>query len=118
KTAPAALHRRGASGLGPSRPAVVRLGALFALDSFGGGFVVQAFVAYWLSRRFGASTATIGVVFFAVGLLQTVSFLVAVPLGERFGLLRTMVFTHLPSNVVLVALAFAPTLAVAVVLLL
>jgi MFS family permease len=104
--------------LGPSRPIVVRLAGLFALDSFGGGFVVQAFVAYWLSKRFGASLGTVGVVFFAVGVLQTGSFLAAPRLAERFGLLRTMVFTHLPSNVLLAAIAFAPTLAVAVALLL
>lgn len=91
-----------------SRPVVYRLCALFAVDSLGGGFVIQAFVAYWFSARFGASVAVIGVVFFASGLLQAGSFLVAARLGERFGLLRTMVFTHLPSNVLLAAMAFAP----------
>lgn len=113
-------ERRSRAGerLGPSRPTVVRLGGLFALDSFGGGFVVQAFIAYWLSQRFGASLGTVGVVFFAVGVLQTGSFLVAPRLAERFGLLRTMVFTHLPSNILLASIAFAPTLGVAVALLL
>ena len=101
-----------------SRGLVVRLAGLFAIDSFGGGLVVQAFIAYWLIRRFGASTGTVGLVFFALGMLQTASFVVAIKLGERFGLLRTMVFTHLPSNVLLVALAFSPTLPVAVGLLL
>lgn len=91
-----------------SRPVVYRLCALFAVDSLGGGFVIQAFVAYWLTARFGASAGVIGAVFFASGLLQAVSFLVAARLGERFGLLRTMVFTHLPSNVLLAAMAFAP----------
>jgi MFS family permease len=91
-----------------SRPVVYRLCALFAVDSLGGGFVIQAFVAYWLAARFGASAGVIGVVFFASGLLQAVSFLVAARLGERFGLLPTMVFTHLPSNVLLAAMAFAP----------
>ena len=91
-----------------SRPVVYRLCALFAVDSLGGGFVIQAFVAYWFSARFGASAGVIGVVFFAAGLLQAVSFLAAVRLGERFGLLRTMVFTHLPSNLLLMAVAFAP----------
>src|SRR6266566_4273664 len=93
-----------------SRPVVYRLCALFAVDSLGGGFVIQAFVAYWFSARFGAPIGVIGVIFFASGLLQAVSFLVAVHLGERFGLLRTMVFTHLPSNVLLAAVAFAPSL--------
>jgi MFS family permease len=91
-----------------SRPVVYRLCALFAVDSLGGGFVIQAFVAYWFSARFGASVAVIGVVFFASGLVQAGSFLVAARLGERFGLLRTMVFTHLPSNVLLAAMALAP----------
>jgi MFS family permease len=109
-------HER--QGLGPSRPVVVRLAGLFAFDSFGGGFVVQAFVAYWFAQRFGASLGTVGVVFFAVGVLQAGSFLVAPRLAERFGLLRTMVFTHLPSNLLLAAIAFAPTLSIAVALLL
>ncbi|MDE3065529.1 MAG: MFS transporter [Acidobacteriota bacterium] len=99
-----------------SRPVVVRLSALFALDSFGGGLVVQAFVAYWLTTRFHAALDTVGFVFFASGLLQTVSFLAAVRIGRRFGLLRTMVFTHLPSNVLLASIAFAPNLATAVTL--
>jgi MFS family permease len=91
-----------------SRPVVYRLCALFAVDSLGGGFVIQAFLAYWFSARFGASVGVIGVVFFASGLLQAGSFLIAARLGERFGLLATMVFTHLPSNVLLAAMAFAP----------
>ena len=101
-----------------SRPTVVRLAGLFALDSFGGGFVVQAFVAFWLAARFGATLGTVGVAFFAVGVLQTGSFLVAPRLAERFGLLRTMVFTHLPSNILLASIAFAPNLGIAIALLL
>jgi MFS family permease len=101
-----------------SRPIVVRLAGLFALDSFGGGFVVQAFIAFWLAQRFGAALGTVGVVFFAVGVLQTGSFLMAPRLAERFGLLNTMVFTHLPSNLLLASIAFAPTLGIAVGLLL
>jgi predicted MFS family arabinose efflux permease len=97
---------------------VARLASLFALDSFGGGFTVSAFVAYWLRARFDASPAVIGATFFAMGLLQTVSFLVAPRLADRFGLLRTMVFTHLPSNLLLAVVAFAPNLGAAVVLLL
>jgi MFS family permease len=105
-------------GLVRSRGVVHGLGALFALDSLAGGFVVQAFVAYWLAVRYGTSTTTLGVVFFAVAILQTLSFLAAARLGERFGLLRTMVATHLPSNVLLALLAVAPNLGVAVALLL
>ena len=95
-----------------------RLASLFALDSFAGGFTVSAFVAYWLRARFDASPAVIAVTFFAIGLLQTVSFLAAPRLADRFGLLRTMVFTHLPSNLLLAAVAFAPNLATAIGLLL
>src|SRR5260370_660348 len=102
---PAGRQRR---AVDRSRPVVYRLCALFAVDSLGGGFVIQAFVAYWFAARFGASEGVIGVVFFASGLLQAVSFLVAVRLGERFGLLPVMVFTHLPSNLLLAAMAFAP----------
>ena len=100
-----------------SRSTVIRLSELFALDAFGGGFTVSAFIAYWLGARFGASTEQVGVLFFVLGLLQTFSFVVAPRLSERYGLLRTMVFTHLPSNVLLMAVAFAPTFPVAVVLL-
>jgi predicted MFS family arabinose efflux permease len=101
-----------------SRPVVLRLASLFAVDSFGGGFTVSAFIAYWLRARFDASPAAIGVTFFAMGVLQTVSFLVAPRLADRLGLLRTMVFTHLPSNLLLIAVAFSTTLGQAVALLL
>lgn len=104
--------------LGRSRPTVVRLAALFAMDSFGGGFVVQAFIAYWFEVRFHASVGTMGLVFFAIGLLQTVSFLASTRLAERFGLLSTMVFSHLPSNVMLGLIAIAPNLGLALALLL
>jgi predicted MFS family arabinose efflux permease len=97
---------------------VTRLAALFATDSFGGGFVVQAFIAYWAQRRFDVSTGSIGVLFAAMGVVQTLSFLAAGRLARRFGLLRTMVFTHLPSNLLLVAVAFAPSFGVAAALLL
>jgi predicted MFS family arabinose efflux permease len=101
-----------------SRGVVRRLSALFALDSFGGGFVVHAFLAYWLSRRFDASPELLGTVFFAVGILQALSFQASVRLARRIGLLRTMVFTHLPSNLLLAAVALAPSLEVAIALLL
>lgn len=99
-------------------PVVWRLAGLFAVDSFGGGFVIQAFLVYWLQHRYGASTALTAMVMFAVGVLQTASFLAAPHIAHRVGLLPTMVFTHLPSNLLLVALAFAPTLATAIGLLL
>jgi MFS family permease len=101
-----------------SRGIVYRLSALFALDSFGGGFVTQAFIAYWFTQTFGTSLEVLGAVFFALGLLQAVSFQVATRLAGRFGLVNTMVFTHLPSNVLLAAIPFAPTEAGAFALLL
>lgn len=105
-------------GLGESRPAIGRLASLFALDSFGGGFVVQSFMVYWLTTRFDASLTVLGLTFAAIGVLQTLSFLVAPLIAKRFGLLKTMVFTHLPSNFLLAAVAFAPNLQVAIGLLL
>src|SRR5439155_21661127 len=89
-----------------SRGIVLRLSALFALDSFGGGFVPQTFIAYLFVRKYDASPHTLAFVFFAVGILQALSFQGAVRLADRIGLLRTMVFTHLPSNLLLVAAAF------------
>jgi MFS family permease len=100
-----------------SRGVVARLSALFALDSFGGGFVTQAFLAYWFTETWGTSVATLGVMFFGIGLLQAVSFQIAVRLAGRIGLLNTMVFTHLPSNVLLALIPFAPTQAGAIALL-
>lgn len=115
---PAAGSRRVRTALGRSKPTVVRLAALFATDAFGGGFVVQAFIAYWFEVRFHASVGVVGVMFLAIGILQTGSFLAATALAERFGLLSTMVFTHLPSNLLLGAIAFSPNLPVAIGLLL
>ncbi|HMG26823.1 MAG TPA: MFS transporter [Acidimicrobiia bacterium] len=108
---------RPAPGLQRSRPTVLRLAGLFAVDSFGGGFVVQSFIAYWFAAQYDASTGELGIIFFGVGVLQTLSFLAAARLAERFGLLRTMVFTHLPSNGLLIAIPFAPTLLTAALLL-
>jgi predicted MFS family arabinose efflux permease len=101
-----------------SRGIVMRLSALFALDSFGGGFVPQTFIAYLFVRKYAASPQTLAIIFFAIGILQALSFQAAVRLAGKIGLLRTMVFTHLPSNLFLIAVAFAPNLASAVTLLL
>lgn len=114
----AELTRRQAPPLGESRSIVQRMGVLFAVDSFGGGFVVNAYIAYYLARRYGASPELLGVLFFTIGILQAASFQAAVRLSERIGLLPTMVFTHLPSNVLLAAVPFAPNLATAIALLL
>jgi predicted MFS family arabinose efflux permease len=101
-----------------SRGIVMRLSALFALDSFGGGFVPQTFIAYLFVRKYAASPQTLAIIFFAIGILQALSFQAAVRLAGKIGLLRTMVFTHLPSNLFLIAVAFAPNLASAATLLL
>lgn len=109
---------RGVAPLRRSRPVVMRLAGLFALDSFGGGFAVQSFLVFFLSKEFDLSADALGAVFFAVGFLQAASFVAATRLAERIGLLNTMVFTHLPSNLLLAAVPFAPNapLAVAIVL--
>lgn len=117
EAAPEEPAPRTPSRLDHSRPTVLKLAGLFSLDSFGGGFVVQSFIAYWFTVQFGASIGELGVIFFAVGLLQTVSFLAATRLAERFGLLRTMVFTHLPSNFLLMAIPLVPNLPGAALLL-
>jgi predicted MFS family arabinose efflux permease len=97
-----------------SRRTVVKLAALFGMDSFAGGFVVQTFIVFWFGRKFGASPAWMGLAFFVAGLLQAGSSIASGRLASRIGLLNTMVFTHLPSNVLLVLIPFAPTLGSAV----
>ncbi|NIX77008.1 MFS transporter [Microvirga sp. c23x22] len=99
--------------LGPSRGIVYQLAALFSVDAFGGGLVINALLALWLSARFGIGVSTIGAIFFVTGLCSAVSYFVAVPLARRFGLVNTMVFTHLPSNFCLILVAFAPTVGIA-----
>lgn len=99
-----------------TKKVVTKLAALFSLDAFGGGFLTDALVAYWFFRRFGVAEERLGLLFFAVHLLNAVSHLGAAWLASRIGLVNTMVFTHLPSSLFLVAAAFAPSLKVAVVL--
>jgi MFS family permease len=101
-----------------SRRIVYTLAALFALDSLGGGFVVQSLLALWLFQRFDLSVATAGTIFFWTGVLSAGSYLVAVRLAQRFGLVNAMVFTHLPSNLLLLLVPFMPTLPLAILLLL
>jgi MFS family permease len=108
----------GRLGLHRSRGIVARLSALFALDAFGGGLVVQSLVAYWFHLRFGADVAVLGGVFFVANLLAGISALAASWIADRIGLVRTMVFTHLPSNVLLAAVPLMPTLPLAIVVLL
>ncbi len=101
-----------------SKGTVAKLSALFALDGLGGGFVVPALIVYYFRTKFGTSAEMLGLVFFGVGVLQSLSFLVAARLADRIGLINTMVFTHLPSNFLLAAIPLAPNQTVAVVLLL
>ena len=102
-------QRRLAPALGDSRGVVLRLAALFSVDAFAGGLVVQSLVALYFHLRFDVPLGTLGVVFFTANTLSALSFLAAVPLARRFGLLNTMVFTHLPSNIVLILVAVMPT---------
>ncbi len=103
--------------LGPSRRVVVKLTALFAVDAFAGGLVLNSLLSLWLMQRFGLSLASAGLFFFVTGLLAAASQLAAPLLAQRIGLVNTMVFTHLPANVCLVLAALAPTLPVALALL-
>jgi MFS family permease len=104
--------------LGPSRSMVYKLAALFSLDAFAGGFVVQSLLALWLFKRFGISLSAASLFFFWTSVLSALSFPLAGWLARHFGLVNTMVFTHIPSSLCLIAAAFAPNLAVVLGLLL
>jgi MFS family permease len=106
------------AGVGRSRSVVLKLSALFALDSFGGGFVVQSLAAYWFYLRFGVDPQALGILFFAANVLAGLSALVASRLANRIGLVNTMVVTHLPSNVLLMLIPLMPTLPLAALMLL
>ncbi|HJX07668.1 MAG TPA: MFS transporter [Actinomycetota bacterium] len=101
-----------------SRATVTKLSSLFAVDAFAGGFVITVFIVFWFSKRFGASQELMSAVIFLAGLLQAGSSVIAPRIAARAGLLNTMVFTHLPSNVLLILVPFAPTLSAAIVVLL
>jgi MFS family permease len=105
-------------GLHRSGGVVLRLAGLFALDAFGGGFVLQSIVAYWFHVRFGADEAILGGIFFGANLLAGASALAASAIAARIGLVNTMVFTHLPSNVLLMLVPLMPTLPLAILVLL
>ena len=104
--------------LAESRRVVFRLSALFSLDSLGGGFVVQSLLALWLFERFDLSLGVVGAVFFVAGLLSASSQLASPWLADRIGLIRTMAFTHLPANTLLIAAALIPNAPLAIALLL
>jgi MFS family permease len=105
-------------GIGQSHRVVVKLASLFALDSFAGGFVVQSFAAYWFYLRFGLHPAALGVIFFWANIFAGISALLAGRLAARWGLVNTMVLTHLPSNVLLILVPLMPNLSLAVLVLL
>ncbi len=105
-------------GLHRSRKVVLRLAALFSLDAFAGGFVIQSLLAYWFNLKFGVQPALLGAIFFGANILAGISALSAAWVAARIGLIRTMVFTHLPSNVLLILVPFMPSLGLAIALLL
>jgi MFS family permease len=111
-------ERRPSAPLGPSRNVVYKLAALFSLDAFAGGFVVQSLLALWLFIRFDMSLTAASVFFFWTSTLSAFSYPVAAWLSKRFGLVNTMVFTHIPSSIFLVAAAFSPSLILTLALLL
>jgi MFS family permease len=108
----------GRLGLHRSRGVVARLSALFALDAFAGGFILDSLVAYWFATRFSVEPAVIGAIFFGTNLLAAFSALAAARLAARIGLIRTMVYTHLPSNVLLILVPLMPTVGLAILALL
>src|SRR5947199_8127590 len=106
------------SGLVRSKDVVLSLSALFSVDSFGGGFVIQSFAAYWFYLRFGVDPGTLGAIFFWANIFAGISALLASRLAARFGLIETMVATHLPSNILLIVVPLMPTLSLAILVLL
>jgi MFS family permease len=110
------LQRR--FGLHRSRGVVFRLSSLFALDAFAGGLVVQSMVAYWFNVKFGVQPAVLGTIFFAANILAGISALSAAWIAKRIGLINTMVYTHIPSNILLILVPFMPTLPLAIAALL
>ena len=115
-TSPAAMKTF--LGIADSRKVVLKLSGLFALDAFSGGFIVQGFAVYWFYLRFGANPGTLGVIFFWANVFAGLSALLASRLASRFGLIKTMVFTHLPANILLILVPLMPNLPLAVAVLL
>ncbi len=105
-------------GLHKSRNVVIKLSALFSIDAFAGGFVVQSLIAYWFFAKFGIDAGIIGSIFFGANVLAGISALLAVRIANKIGLINTMVFTHVPSNILLILVPLMPTLPLAIIVLL
>ncbi len=105
-------------GLHRSRNVVIKLSGLFVLDAFGGALVLQSFVAYWFNKRYGVEPAVLGAIFFGANILAGISALSAVKIASKIGLINTMVFTHVPSNILLILVPLMPTLPLAIIVLL
>lgn len=107
-------HAKKVLGLHKSRSVVFKLSAFFALDAFAGGLLVQSMMAYWFHVKFGVETGILGSIFFGANILAGISALLAVKLANKFGLVNTMVFTHIPSNIFLILVPLMPTLPLAI----
>ena len=105
-------------GLHRSRQVVLKLSALFALDAFAGGLIVQSMFALWFKLRFGLDSGVIGSIFFGANILAGISALLAVRIAKKFGLINTMVFTHIPSSILLILMPLMPSLSLAILMLL
>jgi MFS family permease len=114
RNAPAATNLKSKFGLHRSKKTVLRLSSLFAMDAFAGGFIMQSIIAYWFHKRFGVSPAVLGTIFFFANILAGISALAAARLASRIGLIRTMVFTHIPSNVMLFFVPLMPSFPLAI----
>jgi len=97
-----------------SRSIITKMSSLFAVDSFGGGFIIQSIVSYWFYTRFAAELSTLSYIFAIAGVLTAVSFMASTKIASKIGLVNTMVFTHIPSNILMIILAFAPTFSIAI----
>ncbi|MGI0056959.1 MAG: MFS transporter [Nitrosarchaeum sp.] len=105
------------SNLSPkSKQIILKMSSLFALDSFAGGFVIQSIVAFWFFTKFGVDLTTLSIIFSVAGVLTAISFFFAAKIADTIGLINTMVFTHIPSNILLILVAIAPTFHIALVL--
>ena len=112
------IQKKGLLGLHRSRKVVIKLSALFSLDAFAGGFIIQSMMAYWFYVRFGVQPALLGGIFFGANILAGLSALAAARVASKIGLIRTMVFTHIPSNILLILVPLMPNLPLAITLLL